>query len=94
MFYVFASIVLLVVVFLVYTVIAEHFTAKRSDTAKALDNERAARVGSDRALGKAERALRAVANGAGNPVLEAQIALDEITAYREQSYAPDSKELN
>lgn len=52
-----------------------------------LDGNRKARVESERALGKAERALRSIANGAGNPVLEAQIALDEINLYHE-------KELN
>ena len=49
----------------------------------ALDTEHKARVESDRALDKAERTIRHIANGAGNPVLEAQISLDEITQYHE-----------
>ncbi len=53
----------------------------------SLDRNRKRAVESERALGKAERSLRSIANGAGNPVLEAQIALDEITAHHE-------KELN
>lgn len=50
-----------------------------------LDKNRTARVESDRTLRKAESALRAIANGtSGNPVLEAQIALDEITTHFEK----------
>ncbi len=48
-----------------------------------LDGNRKRRVESDRALNKAENALRSIANGAGNPALEAQIALDDITKHRE-----------
>jgi len=58
---------------------------KTANTYLAL--ERSRRVESDRALNKTEHVLRRIANGAGNPVLEAQIALDEISAYHE-------KELN
>lgn len=53
-----------------------------------LDNNRKARVESVKALNKAERTLRSIANGAGNPVLEAQIALDEITTYHEKEINP------
>jgi hypothetical protein len=52
-----------------------------------LDTNRKRRLESDKALNKAEKALRSIANGAGSPVLEAQIALDEISIHRE-------KELN
>lgn len=51
-----------------------------SGTRIILDKNRKALVVSERALNKAERALRTIANGAGAPNLEAQIALDEITA--------------
>lgn len=52
-----------------------------------LDETKKALLESERTLAKSERALRSIANGAGNPVLEAQIALDEINIYHE-------KELN
>lgn len=46
--------------------------------------DRKALVASERTLAKAERTLRSIANGAGNPVLEAQIGLDEINNYHEK----------
>lgn len=51
-----------------------------------LDANRKARVVSDRALGKAERALRTIANSSHDEasVLEAQIALDEISTHHEK----------
>ena len=39
---------------------------------------------SERSLHSAERTLRAIANGSGNPVLEAQIALDNLNSYHEK----------
>jgi hypothetical protein len=41
-------------------------------------------------INKDERVLRSIANGSGSPVLEAQIGLDEITAY----FDSETKELN
>lgn len=49
----------------------EFISLKKGEQAGALINKRVA-------LGKAEAALRIIANGSSNPVLEAQIALDEI----------------
>lgn len=51
---------------------------------QGLDKNKRRLVESERSLGKAERALRSIANGAANPVLEAQIGLDEITSYHEK----------
>lgn len=53
-------------------------------TKDRLDTNRTRRVDSERALNDAESALRRIANGSADPVLEAQIALDGITTYHEK----------
>lgn len=50
---------------------------------KALVASEAEREDLERVLNKAERVLRRIANGSGNPELEAQIGLDEINNYLE-----------
>ena len=68
--------------------IAKAVDDKRKSLQAELDRTRAHAVASDKALSDAERSLRAIANGAGVPQLEAQIALDELN----NNY--HSKELN
>lgn len=69
------------VIFLIIAAAAMGVSAIVGATRVALDKNKKALVASEKQVDANERVFRRIANGSGNPELEAQIALDEITNY-------------
>lgn len=80
MIYFFTTVLVVGVIAIALGAVIGWYRARIDKNAKAL-------LESERALGRTERALRNIANGSETPILEAQIALDEISNYHD-------KELN